>query len=81
MLPFKIKRGKAAYRRLKAFEGVPTEYLKTKKLMAPEALRVLRLAPGRKVSSNYAIVISFINHGQASDVIVAIVSSRVFIGK
>ena len=34
--------------RLKVFEGVPAPYDKTKKMVVPQALRVLRLQPGRK---------------------------------
>lgn len=34
--------------RLKVFEGVPPPYDKTKRVVVPQALRVLRLKPGRK---------------------------------
>eukprot|EP00697_Spironema_sp_BW2_P017776 gnl/Spiro4/9578_TR5080_c0_g1_i1.p1 gnl/Spiro4/9578_TR5080_c0_g1~~gnl/Spiro4/9578_TR5080_c0_g1_i1.p1 ORF type:complete len:239 (-),score=100.98 gnl/Spiro4/9578_TR5080_c0_g1_i1:37-753(-) len=41
-------RGRAAMERLKVFEGCPHPYDKTKKVVIPQALRVLRLRPGRK---------------------------------
>lgn len=50
MLPVKTKRGRIALRRLKAFEGVPPEYNKSSHKVVPEAVRQLRLKPGRKVS-------------------------------
>lgn len=34
--------------RLKVFEGVPPPYDKKKRVVVPQALRVLRLRPGRK---------------------------------
>ncbi|KAL2915771.1 60S ribosomal protein L16A [Polyrhizophydium stewartii] len=48
MIPHKTPRGAAALERLKVFEGVPPPYDKQKRLVVPAALRVLRLAPGRK---------------------------------
>jgi len=48
MLPHKTARGKAAIERLKLFEGVPPPYDRKKRMVVPEALRVLRLKPGRK---------------------------------
>ncbi|KAG8689588.1 60S ribosomal protein L16B [Ceratobasidium sp. 423] len=48
MLPHKTARGAAAIERLKMFEGVPPPYDRKKKMVVPEALRVLRLKPGRK---------------------------------
>ena len=48
MIPHKTARGAAALERLKVFEGVPPPYDKVKRLVIPQALRVLRLAPGRK---------------------------------
>ncbi|KAG9092397.1 MutS-like protein [Ceratobasidium sp. 370] len=48
MLPHKTPRGAAAIERLKMFEGVPPPYDRKKKMVVPEALRVLRLKPGRK---------------------------------
>lgn len=50
-IPHKTKRGQAALERLKVFEGVPPPYDKQKRLVIPQALRVLRLAPGRKYST------------------------------
>jgi large subunit ribosomal protein L13Ae len=48
MIPHKTKRGAAALERLKAFEGVPAPYDKMKRMVIPDALKVLRLQPGHK---------------------------------
>ncbi|KHN97292.1 60S ribosomal protein L16 [Metarhizium album ARSEF 1941] len=48
MIPHKTARGAAAMERLKVFEGVPPPYDVKKKMVVPQALRVLRLQPGRK---------------------------------
>jgi len=48
MVPHKTARGAAALERLKLFEGVPPPYDRKKRFVVPEALRVLRLKPGRK---------------------------------
>ncbi|POY76647.1 hypothetical protein BMF94_0239 [Rhodotorula taiwanensis] len=48
MVPHKTARGAAALERLKLFEGVPPPYDRKKKVVVPQALRVLRLKPGRK---------------------------------
>lgn len=48
MIPHKTARGAAALERLKVFEGVPPPYDKKQRLVVPQALRVLRLKPGRK---------------------------------
>ena len=48
MIPHKTARGAAAMERLKVFEGVPPPYDRKKKMVVPQALRVLRLKPGRK---------------------------------
>jgi len=48
MVNHKKKRGQAALERLKVFEGVPHPYDRVKKVVIPNALRVLRLKPGRK---------------------------------
>lgn len=48
MIPHKTPRGAAALDRLKAFEGVPHPYDKVKRLVIPDALRVLRLQHGHK---------------------------------
>jgi large subunit ribosomal protein L13Ae len=39
MIPHKTKRGAAALERLKAFEGVPAPYDKTKRMVIPDALK------------------------------------------
>ena len=49
MIPHKTKRGMEALNRLKVFEGVPPAYMKTKRMVVPAALRVIKLKPGRKV--------------------------------
>ena len=48
MIPHKSARGAAALKRLELFEGVPPAQDKVKKVVVPQALRVLRLKPGRK---------------------------------
>jgi len=48
MVAHKTPRGNAAMGRLKVFEGVPPPYDKKKRVVVPQALRVLRLKPGRK---------------------------------
>ncbi|GLJ15513.1 hypothetical protein SUGI_0254760 [Cryptomeria japonica] len=48
MIPHKTKRGELALARLKAYEGVPRPYDKTKRMVIPDALKVLRLQPGHK---------------------------------
>lgn len=48
MLPHKTARGKAALDRLKLFEGIPHPYDRVKRKVVPQALRNLRLRPGRK---------------------------------
>ncbi|KAG6506560.1 60S ribosomal protein L13a-2-like [Zingiber officinale] len=48
MIPHKTKRGAAALARLKAYEGVPPPYDKTKRMVIPDALKVLRLRPGHR---------------------------------
>jgi large subunit ribosomal protein L13Ae len=51
MISHKTARGKAALERLKVFEGVPPPYDKQKRVVVPQALRVLRLKPGRKYTT------------------------------
>jgi len=48
MLPHKTKRGALALARLKVYDGIPAEFGKTKRMVVPEALRVLRLNPERR---------------------------------
>ncbi|KAI9675462.1 MAG: hypothetical protein M1822_008940 [Bathelium mastoideum] len=48
MIPHKTARGAAAMGRLKVFEGIPPPYDHQKRVVVPQALRVLRLKPGRK---------------------------------
>lgn len=50
MVPHKSSRGAAALERLKVYEGVPPPFDKTKRMVIPDALKVLRLAPSRKVT-------------------------------
>lgn len=47
MVPHKLKRGDDALSRLRCHEGVPPPYDKVKRKIAPPALRVLKLSPGR----------------------------------
>ncbi|KAK8937379.1 60S ribosomal protein L13a-4 [Platanthera zijinensis] len=48
MIPHKTKRGAAALARLKAYEGIPPPYDKKKRMVIPDALKVLRLQAGHK---------------------------------
>lgn len=48
MIAHKTSRGEAALARLKVFEGIPPPYDTKKRVVVPQALRVLRLKPGRK---------------------------------
>ncbi|WCJ24247.1 60S ribosomal protein L13a [Euphorbia peplus] len=48
MIPHKTKRGEAALARLKVYEGVPPPYDKMKRMVIPDALKVLRLQAGHK---------------------------------
>jgi len=48
MIPHKTPRGTAALGRLKAFEGIPAPYDKVKRMVVPDALKVLRMAHGRR---------------------------------
>ncbi|KAL3604727.1 hypothetical protein D5086_005586 [Populus alba] len=48
MIPHKTKKGEAALARLKAYEGIPPPYDKKKRMVIPDALKVLRLQKGHK---------------------------------
>ena len=48
MLPYRTNNGMAALNRMKVFEGIPPPFDRKKRVVCPQALRVLRLAPGRK---------------------------------
>merc|ERR1719492_50117 len=48
MIPHKTARGAAALDRLKSFEGVPHPYDRKKRVLVPQALKVLRLRPERR---------------------------------
>merc|ERR1711924_265550 len=51
MLPHVWYRGSAAFQRVKAVEGVPDPFDTIKKMVVPDALKNLRLKPGRKSSN------------------------------
>lgn len=51
MIPHKTAKGSAALGRLKVFEGVPFPYDHKKRVVVPEALKVLRLKAHRKFCS------------------------------
>eukprot|EP00937_MAST-01D_sp_MAST-1D-sp2_P003687 g3687.t1 len=51
MIPHKTARGQHALHRLKAYEGIPAPYSSMKRMVVPQALRVLRLKPFRKYHS------------------------------
>jgi large subunit ribosomal protein L13Ae len=48
MLPHKTARGQLAMSNLATFEGIPEPYDKKKRVVVPEALKVLRMRPDRK---------------------------------
>jgi len=48
MVPHKTARGKEALRRMKVFEGIPPPYDKKKRVVVPQAMRIMCLKPGRK---------------------------------
>jgi len=48
MLPHKTERGKAALERLKVYEGIPHPFNRVKRQVIPQALKSIRLKPGRK---------------------------------
>jgi len=50
MLPHKTVLGASALGRLRCYEGVPPPYDRMKRVIMPEALRVLRVKPTRKVT-------------------------------
>lgn len=47
MIRHKTIRGKKALSRLEVYEGVPVKFERKKKVVVPQALRVVRLRPGR----------------------------------
>merc|ERR1711918_289521 len=51
MIPHKWYRGSAAFQRIKCVEGIPEPFDQIKKVVVPDALRVTRMRPGRKVSN------------------------------
>jgi len=48
MLPHKTARGTAALDRMKVYEGIPSPYDRRKRVVIPQALKVLRIKPHRK---------------------------------
>ena len=48
MLPYKTAKGQAALGRLKCFDGCPMTVNATKKMVIPDALKVVKLAPRAK---------------------------------
>jgi large subunit ribosomal protein L13Ae len=58
MTPHKMPRGAAALQRLKVFEGIPYPYDQQKRMVVPQALRVLRLRPMR----NYCVLGELAGH-------------------
>ncbi|KAL5073228.1 hypothetical protein RYX36_012212, partial [Vicia faba] len=48
MVPHNTKRGEASLARLKVYEGIPPLYDKIKRMVVPDALKVLRLQKGHK---------------------------------
>ncbi|KAK3274655.1 ribosomal protein L13 [Cymbomonas tetramitiformis] len=48
MIPHKTKRGASALERLKVFEGIPQPYDKMKRVVVPDALKILRMQSKHK---------------------------------
>lgn len=51
MIPHKTKRGAAALARLKAYEGVPAPYDKVKRMVIPDALKLVLLVQTNSIFS------------------------------
>ena len=51
MTPHKTSRGAAALQRLKVFEGIPYPYDQRKRMVVPEALKVVRIKQHRRTCS------------------------------
>ncbi|KDD76284.1 hypothetical protein H632_c285p2 [Helicosporidium sp. ATCC 50920] len=51
MVPHKTPRGACAMERLSCWEGIPPHLNTKKRVVVPDALRVMRLAPGRRYCS------------------------------
>jgi len=47
MVPHRTERGKESLRRLKVFEGIPPPYDQKKRVVVPQAMRIMCLKPGR----------------------------------
>ena len=58
MTPHKTGRGKAGLQRLKVFEGIPFPYDQKKRMVMPQALKVLRLKP----QSNFCVLGDLASH-------------------
>jgi large subunit ribosomal protein L13Ae len=50
MVPHKTDRGQAAMARLMTFEGVPEDFVKTKRMVVPDALKVLHSKTYRRTT-------------------------------
>lgn len=59
MIPHKTARGALALKKLIAVEGIPTTYVHKKRMVVPEAMRVLRLRPGRRFCQLERLSIEF----------------------
>lgn len=55
MIPHKTKRGAAAMGRLKCFDGCPLSWNAKKKMVIPDALKVVRLRPNARFTTQGAI--------------------------
>lgn len=51
MLPRKTRRGEEAMARFKAYEGVPPQYAKIKRMVVPDAIRITHLRPSSKYTN------------------------------
>ncbi len=73
MLPHKTARGQAALARLQCFEGIPPPYDTMKKLVVPEALKVVRLKPGRRCTGLARLATEF---GWAHEDLIKLMESK-----
>jgi large subunit ribosomal protein L13Ae len=62
MIPHKTPRGEAALANLKAFDGVPPPYDRTKRMVVPDALKYARFEPFPLLSSPFLFLHELI-HG------------------
>lgn len=65
MIPHKTPRGANALKNLTVFEGIPPQYERVKRMVVPNALRVIRVNPLRKTAAlgDLARLFGWTHHG------------------